>query len=118
MTISRVRSLLGIAQRAGFVVSGSNLILSEVSRYRKKTGQLLVLVAADAQTATGEDLINKCLRAGLIVVKIPMDKLDLGLAIGKNHRGYVMIKDSGIIQRILALLEEMEVRPLDQSENL
>lgn len=73
------------------------------------------MVAADAVTSTGEELIRTCLRAGHTVVRTPITMEELGLAIGKNHRGYVMIKDSGIAERILALLEEMEVRPLDQS---
>lgn len=114
MTVPKISSLLGIAQRAGFVVSGSNLLLSELSRKRAGKGWLVV-VAEDALTATGDDLIDKSLRAGLTVVRLPMTKFELGLTIGKNERGYVMIKDSGIAGRILELLEEMEVRPLDQS---
>jgi len=114
MTISKISSLVGIAQRAGYIVSGSNLVSSEVSRAKGRGRKLLVLVADDALTTTGIDLINTCFRAGVPVVRIPLSKDELGLAIGKNHRGYVMIKDSGIAGRILALLEEMEVRPLDQ----
>jgi len=118
MTIPKIKSLLGIAQRAGYVTSGSNLILNQVSKLKGRGEKRLVLVAKDALTPTGEDVIRTCLRAGHTVVLIPIDKSELGLSIGKNHRGYVMIKDSGIAGRILALLEEMEVRPLDQSENI
>lgn len=115
MTNTKFKNFLGIAQRAGCVISGSNLILSEVARNRKKMSKWLVLVADDAQTTTGSELINTCLRAGHIVVRVPIPMSELGLAIGKNHRGYVMIKDSGIAERVLALLEEMEVQPLDQN---
>jgi|SRR5690554_712556 len=110
--IEKISSLVGIAQRAGFVISGSNLILREISRKRWKR-DWLVLVASDAHTTTGRQLVEKSRKAGLQVARIPLNKSQLGLAIGKNHRGYVMIKDSGIAGRILALLEEMEVLPLD-----
>ena len=101
-----------MAQRAGFVTSGSNSVLGEIKKSRGKKAMWLLLVADDAVTGTGEDIIHSCLRAGHTVVRVP---IPMGLAIGKNHRGYVMIRDSGIAGRILALLEEMEVRPLDQS---
>lgn len=114
--ISKIKSLLGIAQRAGFVVSGSNLIISEAAAIKgRRNKDWLVVLAQDALTATGEDVIKKCLSAGLTVVRIPVEKDELGLSIGKSERGYVMIKDSGIAGRILDLLEEMEVLPLDQS---
>lgn len=115
MTTAKISSLLGIAQRAGFVTSGSNLVLAEVARNRRKAGKWLVLVATDAQTSTGEDLIIKCLGAGFSVFRLPLSKDQLGLAIGKNQRSCVMIRDSGIAGRIVTLLEEMEVRPLDQN---
>jgi ribosomal protein L7Ae-like RNA K-turn-binding protein len=117
MTIPKISSLLGIAQRAGFVVSGSNMIMAEAAGLKGKP-KWLVVVARDALTTTGEDLIKKCLGAGLPVIRAPLDKADLGLTIGKNQRGYVMIKDSGIAGRLLELFEEMEVRPLDQSKNI
>jgi len=118
MTINKVGSLLGIAQRAGFVTSGSNLILEEISRRRPVRNNWLILVAADAQSGTGTELIQKGLKADLPVYRIPLVKLELGLAIGKNQRSCVMIKDGGIAGRIMALLEEMEVQPLDQNTDL
>jgi ribosomal protein L7Ae-like RNA K-turn-binding protein len=47
-----------------------------------------------------------------------LSKVELGLAIGKSQRGYVMIKDKGIAKRIIALLEEMEEGAYDEDENL
>lgn len=115
MTISKLKNLLGIAQRAGVVTSGNNSLLAKINKSRGKKAKWLVLVAEDAVTSTGKELIHACLRAGHTVVRVPIPMGDMGLAIGKNHRGYVMIRDSGIAGRILALLEEMEVRPLDQN---
>lgn len=114
MTTAKISGLLGIAQRAGYITSGSNLIFNEVKN-RGRDRQWLVLMASDALTATGVDLVKKCLKTGISVFRLPMDKRELGLSIGKNQRSCVMIKDSGIAERIMALLEEMEVRPLDQS---
>lgn len=118
MTIPKLKSLLGIAQRAGFVTSGSDSLLREVAKARGKKAKWLILVAEDAVTGTGEAIIRTCLGAGHSVLRVPIPMSELGLAIGKNRRGYVMIKDSGIAGRILALLEEMEVLPLDQSKDL
>lgn len=115
LAISRVKHLLGIAQRGGFIVSGSNLILREVARGKHKG---VVLVAADARTPTGEDLISACRGKGHRVISVPLSKVELGLAIGKSQRGYVMIKDKGIAKRIIALLEEMEEGAYDEDENL
>ncbi|HBI55231.1 MAG: ribosomal L7Ae/L30e/S12e/Gadd45 family protein [Eubacteriales bacterium] len=117
MATTRIKNFLGIAQRGGFVISGSNLILREVARTRNKS-KGLVLIAADAQTPTGEDLIAACSGKGHTVIKTPLSKIELGLAIGKSQRGYVMIKDKGIAKRIIALLEEMEVAAHDQNESL
>jgi len=118
LATNRLKNLLGIAQRGGFVVSGSNLILREVARARGKCNKWLVLIAADAQTPTGEDLIAACLDRGHIVIRLPFGKAELGLAIGKSQRGYVMIQDKGIAKSIIALLEEMEVAAHDKNENL
>lgn len=107
MATTRIKNLLGIAQRGGFIISGSNLILREVARARDKS-KGLVLIAADAQTPTGEDLVAACLGKGYAVIRTPLSKVELGLAIGKSQRGYVMIKDKGIARRIITLLEEME----------
>lgn len=115
MAITRIKSLLGIAQRGGFIISGSNLILREVARGKNKG---LVLIAADAQTPTGDDLVATCRGKGHRVITIPVSKIELGLAIGKSHRGYVMIQDKGIARRIIALLEEMEESAHDEDENL
>ena len=69
-------------------------------------------------TPTGEDLISACRGKGHRVITIPLSKVELGLAIGKSQRGYVMIKDKGIAKRIIALLEEMEEGAYDEDENL
>lgn len=115
MAISKIKNLLGIAQRGGFIVSGSNLVLREAARGKDKS---LVLIAADARTPTGEDLISACRGKGHRVISVPLSKVELGLAIGKSQRGYVMIKDKGIAKRIIALLEEMEEGAYDEDENL
>lgn len=115
MATTRIKNLLGIAQRGGFVVSGSNLVLREMSRGKNKG---LVLVAADAQTPTGKDLMAACLRKGHRVMTIPLSKAELGLAIGKSPRGYVMIKDTGLAKSITALLEEMKEGAYDEDKNL
>ena len=85
MTLTKISSLLGIAQRAGFVVSGSNLVLREVARAKgQRAKSWLVLAAADALTPTGEDVIYSCLRRGALVARIPLMMEEMGRAIGRN----------------------------------
>lgn len=111
MATNRIKSLLGLAQKAGAVISGSNLILRELARAGSKH-RGLVLLAADATSPTSQALAAASLAQGCIVVSIPLGKDELGLAIGKSPRGYVMIKDIRFANRIIALLEEMkEGRP-------
>ena len=114
---NRIKGLLGIAQRGGYIISGNSMIIREATRAGART-EGLVLVAADAQSPTGENLISTCQRTGYTVHRVPINKDELGLAIGKSQRGYVMINDKGIARRIIALLEEMEEAAHDQDENI
>lgn len=116
MANTRIKNLLGIARRGGFLVSGWNTITREVNR--KKKGYALVLVASDATSRSGEDLIALCLAHGCRVIRCCLTKNEIGLAIGQSQRGYVMIKDKGIGRSIIALCEEMEESAHDEKENL
>lgn len=92
------------------MVSGSNLVWRQLPA---KTAGRLVLIAADATTPTAEKVVRRCLAQNVPVYRIHVSMQDLGQAIGKNHRGYVMIKDSGFTRRIIEILKEMEVRPCE-----
>lgn len=116
MASTRIKNLLGIARRGGFLVSGWNTITREVKRNKK--GYVLVLVAADATSRSAEDLIALCLAHSCGVIRCHLTKDEMGLAIGQSHRGYVMIKDKGIARSIIALCEEMEESAHDEKENL
>lgn len=117
MATTRIKNLLGIARRGGFLVSGRSSIIRETSR-AKKSFPGLVLVARDAKTRTGEDLISFCLANGCPVIRTLLTKAELGLAIGQSQRGYVMIKDKGLARSIIALCEEMEEAAHDEEKNL
>lgn len=106
----KILSLLGFAQNGGKVVSGSNMVERQLPA--KMAGRL-VLIARDATAPTADRVIRRCRNHAVPVYRIPVSMQELGQAIGKNHRGYVMIKDSGFTRRIIAILKEMEVRPYE-----
>lgn len=104
-------SLLGFARRAGKVVAGSSLIERDLTANR--CSGRLVLIARDATSSTANKLARRASGQNVPAYRVPFSMQQLGRAIGKNHRGYVMIKDSGFANRIIEILEEMEVRPFE-----
>lgn len=95
----RVLSLLGIAQRAGKVASGS-FQCEEACRKRKAK---LVILAEDARRNTVGTFQNKC-----EYYKIPYcfygSKEALGHAIGRGERSCVAVTDRGLADSIGKLL--------------
>ncbi len=97
--MDRLLSLLGIAQKAGKVVSGGFLCEKAV-----KAGQArLVILAADAQKNTVSTISNKC-----SFYNVPLGfygtKETLGHAIGKEERSCVAVTDQGLADSINKLL--------------
>ncbi len=94
-TESRLLSLLGLAQKAGYVGSGEFLTEKAV---KEKTAAL-VLVATDASENTKKMFQNLC-----DYYKVPIyffgDKEKIGHAIGKEFRASLAVKEAGMAKAI------------------
>ena len=97
--MDKLLSLLGIAQKAGKIVSGGFLCEKAIKSREAK----LVIIAEDAQKNTVSTISNKC-----TFYHIPFSfygvKETLGHAIGKQERSCVAVTDRGLAVQIRMLL--------------
>ena len=97
--MDKLLSLLGIAQKAGKIVSGGFLCEKAIKSREAK----LVIIAEDAQKNTVSTISNKC-----TFYHIPYSfygvKETLGHAIGKQERSCVAVMDQGLADSITKLL--------------
>ena len=97
--MDRLLSLIGIAQKAGKIESGSFLCEKAI---KGRTARFVIL-AGDAQKNTVSTITNKC-----TYYNIPYgfygSKEALGHAIGKGERSCVAVTDQGLADGIAKLL--------------
>lgn len=91
-------NLLGIAMRAGKLVTGESLSLKEIQQEQAR----LVIVAADASDATKEKLTNKCAYYEIPLL-IQFTTQELSCAIGRE-RVICTIMDRGFTKKLKELL--------------
>jgi len=108
-----VYQLLGLAQRAGKVVSGANSIKSVA---KNKSKLKCVLIASDVSENSRRKIHSIC-RAG----NIPLYELDsrdeIGRAIGKGQRTVVGITDAGFYEAIKQTIGEERSKVNDVKTN-
>lgn len=99
MDKNKVLNMLGLAMRAGKLVTGEELTLKEIRRNKAR----LVLIAADAGKNTHKNISDKC-----TYYKIPftdrLTALEIGGAIGKP-RMVIGILDNGFAKKIGELIQ-------------
>ena len=100
----KIYSLMGLATRAGKVVSGDNSTLLEL----KRGNVHLVIVAGDASDNTKKLFKDKCAYRNINQIHFST-KLQLGLAIGKAPRAAMGIKDKNFASRLLELIETNKI---------
>lgn len=100
--MKEILNFLGLANRAGKVVSGEDLVLNKIQG-KKAT---LVLIAGDASIQTQKMFLDKC-KFYKVNVKIFSTKSELGDAIGKSPRSACAIIDKGFSVKILSMLEQI-----------
>lgn len=93
--IPKVRSLLGMARRAGLISSGE----SQVEALLKKKKGHLLLIAEDSPGASSK--FSQWANDIKIPVLIEGSKQELGAAIGLSSRAIVLVMDKGFAQAIL-----------------
>ncbi len=93
----RVRSLIGMAQKGGKVVSGTNLV--EAAMRRSPNCRWLALIAEDASEAIVTKLSAR-ITAGGVPLRRFITREDLGMAIGKSPRSVLLVKDAGLARAV------------------
>ncbi len=100
----KIYSFLGLATRAGKLVSGDDSTLLELRRGNVK----LVIVADDASENTKKLFKDKSSYRNVKYVYFST-KLQLGLAIGKAPRAAIGVKDTNFANKIMELMETPKI---------
>jgi ribosomal protein L7Ae-like RNA K-turn-binding protein len=97
----RLLNMLGLAMRAGGVVTGDEACMARV-----RSGKaLLTLVAQDAGPNTKKKYRDKCRSYNVPLIEVG-SKAELGRALGKIERAVAVIVNKGFAERILQLSRE------------
>ncbi|MBO4900885.1 MAG: ribosomal L7Ae/L30e/S12e/Gadd45 family protein [Lachnospiraceae bacterium] len=98
----RVLSLLGLAMKAGKVVSGETSTESAV----KSLQAYLVVVAEDASENTRKHFTDMCNYRDIPIVTYSTRE-ELGRAIGKDYRSNLAVTDEGLSGSIIKAMETL-----------
>ena len=98
--MNKIHSLLGIAMRAGKLVSGEDGTMLDL-----KKGKLnLVIVAEDASNNTKKLFKDKSSFRKVNCIELST-KSGLGMSKGKDSRAVIVIKDIGFENKIVELMD-------------
>lgn len=100
MNEAKILQLLGLAQRAGRLASGEELVLDAVRSNKCK----LVILAKDGSINTKKKFYDKCNSYEVKLIELA-DRYKLGSAIGKEARVVIGIIDQGFAKKIQELLQ-------------
>lgn len=98
-------NMLGLAKKAGAVMSGAFLLEQAVHKRKAK----LVLLAADASENTRKQVINLC-KQRPIPLAVAGDKAELGHALGQGERSCLAVTDDNLAAAIRKRLEEEGIK--------
>lgn len=93
-------SFLGLANRAGKIITGEELVVKEIQKQRVK----LVLLANDASSNTTKKITDKC-NFYNVPLRIVSDRYQLGQSIGKEARVVVAVMDPGFSKKLKQMLD-------------
>lgn len=96
MKTDKVLGMIGLAQRAGKVVSGEYMTEEAIRNGSAK----LVVIASDVSENTRKKFSDKCTYYG-VPLREHSDKESLGHGIGKQFRASLAVTDEGMAQAIL-----------------
>lgn len=98
--MNKLLATLGLAMRAGKVISGEELVLREV-----RSGKAhLVLLATDAAKNIEKKMTDKCSTYQVPIIRYGT-RQELGNAIGKAERVVIAITDPGFTRSIQKLVQ-------------
>ena len=98
MNDKKIRSLLSLCQKAGFLLSGESNCEKNINKAH------LVLVAIDASDNTKKKFENKSFYYNAPYV-LYGTKSELGQAIGKENRAVIVITEENFAANLLILLD-------------
>ncbi len=98
--MNRVIQLIGLAMRAGKVVSGEELVLREIRSGRAR----LVVLATDAAKNSEKKITDKCSTYNVPILRYGT-RQELGNAIGKAERVVLAVTESGFARSIQNLVQ-------------
>jgi len=96
----RILSMLGLAAKAGSLVSGEFSVEKAVKEHKA----FLVIVAGDASDNTKKNFRNMC-TFYQVPIAFCSDKETLGHSVGKMFRACTAVTDEGFAKAILKLTE-------------
>ncbi|KRM88200.1 YlxQ-related RNA-binding protein [Lacticaseibacillus thailandensis] len=98
MNQERVTNMVGLAQRAGQLVTGTEFVLGAIADHRAR----LVILASDASANLTKKINDKGSYYDVPVVQ-PLTVMELSAAIG-HQRSVVAVVDAGFAQALSKLL--------------
>ncbi|CVK17608.1 MULTISPECIES: ribosomal L7Ae/L30e/S12e/Gadd45 family protein [Sporomusa] len=101
MNEKNLMSLLGLAQKAGKIVSGDFAVQGAIKSGKAR----MLIVANNASDATKKEYQYQA-ESRDIVIYYALSKEQLGGAIGKALRAAVVITDNGFVKPLVRALEE------------
>lgn len=101
--VNKIYSMIGLAEKAGYVVSGE----FSTEKAVKSRKACLVILASDASGNTRKHFSDMCAYRN-IKLCIYGNKEELGHAIGKGMRANLAITDRGFAEAIRKRIEESE----------
>ena len=107
MSEDKILQILGLAMRAGKLVTGEEMVLNSI----RSGKSFLVIMAKDASQNTSKKFHDKCKSYQVELVQM-FDRYQLGNAIGKGERVIIGIQDLGFTRKI----RELIVKNLEVSE--
>ena len=100
--MKRILNYLGIARRAGFLISGTDAVIASLEKKAK-----LVIVATDASDATKDKISRKCYFYKVSILQ-EFSTDELAVAVGQNNPKILAITDEGIANQIKKIIERGE----------
>jgi ribosomal protein L7Ae-like RNA K-turn-binding protein len=104
MMKNKMLSYLGLAMRAGKLVTGDEGVMSAIRSREAK----LVILASDASSNAQKKYRDKCSSYQIRLIE-SCSRDELGLSIGKAERVVIAIMDSGFAQ----MIEKCSVKPAE-----
>ncbi|MCX7568561.1 ribosomal L7Ae/L30e/S12e/Gadd45 family protein [Tumebacillus sp. DT12] len=101
MSEQQFANMLGLAKRAGALVTGHDACLAQVRAGKAA----LALVARDTGANAMKKYHDKCKHYKVPLIEV-LDKISLGQAVGKPHSAIVVVTESGFAKRIRQLAGE------------